>query len=242
MFRTRSGRSSGSPSSSSADLPERKAQWHVGGFVRLTAAGAAPEWSFAHKADDVTGLPVSPRPAVAGRGTRIECGAKHRRRRRDNASVVSNCASLARLHSLVLRKVCSVCRVGGKPQSFSAYRRSVLRQTGRRVGVGAFPPRGGVRVCARRPYHAARLRAQCARPRPRHDLVLPGAGRLCPGHDRFCWRRVRRARAHPGRLGRGRGDLHRGAAWGGGRGRRHARPRRRRWARSPRPRRGRCGA
>ena len=34
--------------------------------------------SCARKADDFTGLPVSPRPAAAGRGTRIECGAEHR--------------------------------------------------------------------------------------------------------------------------------------------------------------------
>lgn len=55
------GRSSGSPSFLSAGLPASDClQWRGGGFVRLTAAGAAPEWA-ARCAFAKTGmLPPSP--------------------------------------------------------------------------------------------------------------------------------------------------------------------------------------
>ena len=47
-------------------LPVREAQWHGCGVVRLTAAGAAPEWPQC----GVTGFPFHPEAQSAPRGTR----------------------------------------------------------------------------------------------------------------------------------------------------------------------------
>ena len=68
------GRSSGSPSSSSVLAFPCIAQWRMNKFVRLTAAGAAPDWREMH-ISRVTGFPFHP-PADKQEGTmrvRGEC-------------------------------------------------------------------------------------------------------------------------------------------------------------------------
>jgi len=71
----RSGRSSGLPSFGCRRLPEREAQWHLANPSGLQQRGLR-RTGRGNSSPDVTGLPVSPRHAVAWRGTRIENSAR----------------------------------------------------------------------------------------------------------------------------------------------------------------------